>query len=130
MTGRTLLLHRVVQVLVPSEPPLDHDATSEVEDAVVSFLAAQIGSLPPFIRIPYSVALVGFDWLAVLRYGRRYVRLDEARSRQYLSAWDQAPVSLCRDFVKLLRSCALLAYLDHPIVARQLEVSAGLEAAQ
>ena len=57
-------------------------------------------------------------------------RLDPEQSRRYLAAWDRAPIGLCRDFVKLLRSCALLAYLDHPLVTRQLEASAGLEAAR
>jgi hypothetical protein len=127
MTGRTRLLHQIVRILVPREPQLDGHARDEVEAAVVGFLAAQIGSLPPFIRIPYSFALVGFDLGSVARYGRPYARLDEERGRRYLNAWDQSPLGLCRDFVKLLRSCALLAYLDHPIVTRQLEAASGLE---
>jgi hypothetical protein len=127
MTGRTRLLQQIVRALLPSEPELEPEASREVEEAVVAFVAAQIGSLPAFLRIPYSFALVGFDWLAVARYGRRYARLDETQGRRYLGAWDRSPVSLCRDFVKLLRSCTLLAYLDHPIVARRLETTAALE---
>jgi hypothetical protein len=128
MKGRSRLLRQIVRILVPSEPQLDPVASREVEDAVVSFVAAQIESLPPFLRIPYAVALLGFDWLAILRYGRPYVRLEDEQSRRYLRLWDQAPLGLCRDFVKLLRSCALLAYLDHPLVTKELEASAGLEA--
>ena len=129
MKGRTQLLRQIVGILIPSQPELDSEASREVEDAVVSFLAAQIQSLPVYVRIPYRFALVGFEWLAVVRFGRRYVRLDDKQRRRYLHAWDQSPVGLCRDFVKLLRSCTLLAYLDHPIVARELDVAAGLQAA-
>ena len=129
MKGRTRLLRQIVGILIPSEPELDSEASREVEDAVVSFLAAQIQSLPVYVRIPYRFALVGFEWLAVLRFGRRYARLDDKHRRCYLRAWDQSPVGLCRDFVKLLRSCTLLAYLDHPVVARELDVAAGLQAA-
>lgn len=130
MSDRSRLFHRIVRALVPAEPELDADVRDDVEAAVVDFLAAQIGSLPPFLRIPYRVALVGFDWLAVARYGTRYVDLDELRGRSYLRAWDRSPLGLCRDFVRLLRSCALLAYLDHPAVTRQLEIDAGIEAAR
>lgn len=128
MTGRTRLLQQIVRALLPSEPELGPQAGRKVEEAVVTFVAAQISSLPHFIRIPYSFALLGFDWLAVARYGRRYARLDELQRRRYLGAWERSPLSLCRDFVKLLRSCTLLAYLDHPLVARQLETTAAVEA--
>ncbi len=130
MTGRTRLLQQIVRDLLPREPELDGEASREVEKAVVAFVAAQIGSLPAFLRVPYTFALVGFDWLAIARYGRSYAHLDEAQGRRYLRAWDRSPLSLCRDFVKLLRSCTLLAYLDHPVVTRRLEAMAAPEPRQ
>lgn len=127
MSRRLRLLRQIVRALVPSHPNLEPGTRDQVEVAVVDFVADQIGSLPSFMRVPYSVALVGFDWLAVLRFGRPYTRLGAAQSQRYVALWDGAPIGVFRDFVKLLRSCTLLAYLDHPLVMRELEVAAGLE---
>lgn len=88
--------------------------------------------MPAFVRVPFSIALIAFQWLAVARYGRRYTRLDRARQRAFTSAWARSPVRAMRDVVKLVRSCALFAYLDHPIVRARLgggapEASRGCE---
>jgi hypothetical protein len=127
MSQRSRLLRQIVRALAPSHPELEAERRDQVEDAVVDFVGAQIGSLPSFMRIPYGAALLGFDCLAVLRYGRPYTRLDPDQSRVYLAIWDAVPIGVFRDFVKLLRSCTLLAYLDHPIVTRELELAAEPE---
>ena len=128
MKRRSRLLRQIVRALVPSEPELEPEDGRRVEDEVVAFVDAQLGSLAPPLRIPVSCALVGVDWLAVARFGRPCVALDTPRCRRYLGAWDRAPLAPCRDLVRLLRSCTLLAYLDHPLVARRLEAAAALEA--
>lgn len=115
-----LLIH-LVRPLLPPVPDLSPSVSTQVERAVVAFVAAQIAVMPTYLRIPYRLALFAFNWLALLRYGRPYVALDGARQQRYVLAWANSPIGVMRDFVKLIRSCALLCYLDHPLVLEQLE---------
>jgi hypothetical protein len=119
------LLANIVRPLLPNEPQLAPDQRGEAERATLDFVRTQILDMPTYLRLPYQLALWGFNWLALLRYGRLYVRLDLARQQRYVTMWANSPIGLMRDFVKLIRSCALLQYLDHPLVLAQLEAQHG-----
>lgn len=120
----TKVIARLVQLLAPQYPALDAAARTAVEHDVTAFVVSQVKSMPSFLRVPYRLALLGFDWLAVLRYRRSFVALPDVAATAYLSLWSDGGLAVTHDFVKLIRSCALLAYFDHP------QVRAGLEAAQ
>ena len=115
------LIRALVEPLLPDKPILTDEQRALVEREVVAFVWDQIGAMPRFLRLPYELALLGFDLGAVVRYGRPFRLLDEARRRAYLGAWSRGPLRLGRDLVKLVRSCALLQYLDHPLVLARLE---------
>ncbi len=116
------LLTCLVRALLPNEPRLHPTQRAKIEQEVVDFVATQITTMPSFLRIPYQIALQGFNWLAVFRYGCWYTRLDANRQQRYTLAWSNSRIRMIRDFVKLIRSCVLLYYLDHPLVTAQLEL--------
>ena len=100
------------------------DTALPLQDRVVrdvcSYVGGQITGMPPYLRWPYQLAITAFDLLPLLRFGSRFVELDRKQRSSYLAVWTDAPIAVMRDFVKLVRNCALLAYFDHPMVHRQL----------
>lgn len=117
---QTRLLAGVTALLIPSEPRLPHEVRARVLDYTERFVALQVENLPTYLRAPYLIAMVGFQWLPVLRFGRRFLDLPFESQRAYLTLWSEAPLAPMRDFVRLIRNCALLAYYDHPDVCRAL----------
>ena len=110
----------VTAALLPSAPGLAPDARAQVERDVAAFLAGQVASLPTLLRIPYRVALAAFDLLPLVRRRRTFRQLDGVARAAWLDTWTERRGLATRNFVKLLRSCALLAYFDHPLVAAEL----------
>lgn len=117
---RAATVAAVVESLLPSVPTLEAGVRAAVVADVVRFVSSQIAALPDFLRAPYGLALVGFEWLPVLRYGRPFGALDDTRRAAYLAFWSEAPIGAMRNVVKVIRSCALLAYYDHPALAAAL----------
>ena len=117
---------RLVSLLTPAYPALDERTQAAVQRDVTAFVATQIQAMPSFLRLPYRFAVVAFNWLAVLRYGQPFLGLGDTTARAYLSLWSSARLGPTRDFVKLIRSCALLAYFDHAQVRAGLETAAPL----
>jgi hypothetical protein len=116
----TPIIREAVEVVLPEHPPLEASIRSRVHDDVTAFVVSQVEALPSFLRVPYEVGVVAFDVLPLLRRGRLMRRLDAARRAAYVAAWDASVLAPIRNFVKLIRSCALLAYYDHPEVSRAL----------
>ena len=115
----------VVRLTTPSFPPLDDPARRRVHSRVTAFVTSQIEGLPSFMSLPYRAMLTAFRLLPVLRFGRDFRSLDETTKESYLAAWSDAKLGPCRDFIKLIRSCALLAFFDHPDVVRSLPAGAS-----
>ena len=114
--GRIRVLSEIVDALLPDAPALDTAPRSEVHADVTAFVTRQVEAMPAFLAWAYRLAITAFDALAGLRHGRRFVSLEPARQRAYLELWSHSPIGPMRDFVKLIRSCSLLAFFDHPQV--------------
>ena len=110
----------IVACIVPAYPALEEATRATVLADATRFACSQILALPDWLRLPYRLALTAFDWLALLRFGAPFHALDGERRARYLALWSDAPLSLARNFVKLIRGCALLAYYDHPALASPL----------
>ena len=110
----------IIGLMLPEQPCLSAPERTQVHSAVTGFVVSQIEALPTFLALPYRVALLAFQLLPILRYGRRFDSLDQASQAAYLALWSEGPLAQARDFTKLIRSCALLAYFDHPDVRNQL----------
>ncbi|MFT5441830.1 MAG: hypothetical protein ACI8W3_000872 [Myxococcota bacterium] len=110
----------VVELVCPPYPDLTTEERTEVTATAAAFVVSQIEAMPTFLFFPFALAITGFQWLAALRYGRGFDKLDSTRKVSYLAVWSGSPIGPFRDFVKLIRSCALLAYFDHPVVTKNL----------
>jgi hypothetical protein len=111
----------IARPLLPSVPELPSDEALHVERDLAAALDAQIAGLPLYLAAPFRVALVVFELAPLLRFGRPYRALPIESQRRVVRAWSNAPIGAFRNFIKLVRSCALYAYLDHPIVTERLE---------
>ena len=114
------LLAGVTALLIPIEPRLPDEVRVRVLDDTERFVALQVENVPAYLRVPYLIAMAAFQWLPVLRFGRRFLDLPFESQRACLAMWSEAPLAPMRDFVRLIRNCALLAYYDHPDVCRAL----------
>jgi hypothetical protein len=110
----------ITECLAPTFPVEEPASRAAVLADVTAFVVSQVGALPDFLRYPYRLALFAFEWLAVLRYGRPFAGLDPERRQAWVELWAESPIGATRNFVKLIRSCALLAYYDHPAVQAPL----------
>ena len=119
--GLAATLDGIVRSILPEYPSLDPQTRRVVEDDASRYVITLIRSMPGFLRLPYALAVFCFEWLALLCHGRRFRGLAPADQASYIARWSEAPLLPMRDFVKLIRSSALLAYFDHPLVTRQLE---------
>jgi hypothetical protein len=115
------VLDEIVHLVTPDYPLMDVDTRHTVHTDVTRYVAAQIQGMPGFLRLPYKLALVAFNWLSLLLHRRRFLGLPPEARVAYLARWSDGPLGPMRDFVKLIRSCALLAYFDHPRVMDRLE---------
>lgn len=128
----TRLLADIVGVLLPNEPRLDREVRRRVQEAVTGFVVSQVEALPSFLGLTYRLAMTAFAVHATLRHRRPFHRLDPVAKLQHLESWDESSLAPMRNYVKLVRSCALLAYYDHPTVrmAMRARESVGVPAAQ
>lgn len=120
----------MVRCLLPLTPKMTPDTRAVVEEDVVDFVVAQLGSMPAHVRMPYLAVLVGFELLAIFRFGRPFSVLSIGRRTRYLSLWTGSDIPLVRDIMKPVRSCALLQYFDHPYVLTELEAETPVVAEQ
>jgi hypothetical protein len=126
------LLVFMARALYPKEPLLTPEEKVQVEEEVVRYLAGQILAMPSYLKVPYSLALHGFNYLACLRYALPFTLIGADQQARYVRFWSRSPIGLMRDFVKLIRSVVLLSYLDHPLVLQELEsgISKGSQKAR
>jgi hypothetical protein len=110
----------IVQLLTPGYPVLAPDTQVRVHDDVMQFVASQIMALPEFLRVPYRLAITAFALLPIVRYGRPFLALPDDAKHAWLALWSDGKIGATRNFVKLIRGCALLAYYDHPLVRAEL----------
>ncbi len=122
MNTQNPILAAIISVLLPKDPYLSAEEKAEVERAVVDFVSAQIAGMATYMRVPYGMAMMGFNWMALRPYGRSFVHLDPVKQRDYLGMWIHSTLGVKRDFIKLIRSCALLCFYDHPVVLKHLDL--------
>lgn len=118
--GQRRIVGGLVRLLVPDYPDLDAATQETVLRDASDFVCSEIRAMPSYLRLPYKLVIAGFATLAFVRYARRFTSLRADQGRAYLAFWADSRIGPMRDFVKLIRSCALLAYFDHPLVAAQL----------
>jgi hypothetical protein len=92
-----------------------------MREACCIFIGLQVLAMPSLYRTMIVPMLIAFDLHAFIFYGRRFQRLGLVQKKQHLSRWQQGFTGLQRDLVKLIRTCFVISFYDHPAVLRVME---------
>ena len=115
-----------VQTLAPVVAGLSERDRLRAQADVSRFVVGQVQRMPRIMGWPLSAALVALDRGAILRYRRPFYRLDHKRRQEWLDTWGDSTIGPVRDVVKLLRSCTLLSWYDHRLVAQAMQAIDGM----
>jgi hypothetical protein len=96
----------VAATVVPEATRLERTQWDELEAIVGRYVAGR----PPSIRRQLTALLLLIDWVAVLRFGRRFRSLDDARRTRLLAGFADAPSLLLRRGFWGLRTLVLMGY--------------------
>ncbi len=94
---------------------------TKARDAVAAsaaFASRRIAAMPVFMRLPVQVLLAAFEFSALATLKQPFSRAELTSRRRHLqtaAAWPLVPFN---DLVKLVRSLAMMSYLDNPHIHR------------
>ena len=117
------ILALIVCSLMPEDPHLADSERNKVESDVVQFVNNQITSLPAYLRIPFKILISIFNCFAIFVCGNVFYNLNKKSQIDYLNLWTNSGLKPMRDFIKLMRSCTLLQYYDHPLVFSKINMN-------
>ncbi len=113
----TRFLKALVESLVPIEElGLSQDKQDEVLSGTTDFVRGQIGGMSTRLRILFAFGMAGFKFLVRLRYIRGFCQLPLTRRQRVVEMWAYGPIGPARQLFRALRSTALLACYEHPLV--------------
>ena len=121
------ILRAIGATVVPEAVRLDEAGWTALEEIVTDALAVRPAPLQRQLLL--FIRLV--EWLPVLRYGRRFTRLDAARRTRVLQVVQDAPLLLLRRGCWGLRTLLLMGYYGRPEASREIgyrAAAAGWEA--
>src|SRR5262249_34980861 len=75
---------------------------------------------PAGVRSALVAGIAGFEAAAVLRYGRPFSRLDDARARAWWRAWWSSRFTPARQLARTLEVGAAVAYYGTPAVKESI----------
>ena len=108
---------RVIGVtVVPEAAQLDEQEWVALEEIVRGALAAR----PRALQRQFVLLVRAIQWLAVLRYGRRFTALDPRRREQFLEQLQNAPLLLVRRGIWGLRTLLMMGYYGRAAGARAI----------
>ena len=100
------VLRAIGITVVPEAAQLDEQQWVALEEIVRGALAPR----PRALQRQFILLVRAIQWLAVLRYGRRFTALDASRRERFLEQLQNAPVLLVRRGIWGLRTLLLLGY--------------------
>jgi hypothetical protein len=89
--------------------------------SVTAFVNGQVRALPRRLQLAFSAGLIAFAASVRLRAPTGFSRQTRARRSGLVDGWAFGGFIPGRKLFRLIRSTALLAFYDHPLVARRLE---------
>jgi len=110
------LFAAVVTTVVPEAARLDATGWTDLERIVEQALADR----PASLRRGLKVFLRLIDWIAVVRYARRFSALDAARRARLLAFIERAPLLLVRRGFWGLRTLVFMGYYGRPAAATEI----------
>ncbi|HEX9279886.1 MAG TPA: hypothetical protein VF890_04525 [Gemmatimonadales bacterium] len=103
----------IATTVVPEAASLDADGWMELERIVEQALASR----PSRLQRQLVILIRAIEWLPLLRYGRRFTRLERRRRARFLEALQESPLLLLRRGFWGLRTLALMGYYARPAAA-------------
>jgi hypothetical protein len=100
------VLRAIGITVVPEAAQLDEPQWVALEEIVRGALAPR----PRALQRQFVLLVRAIQWLAVLRYGRRFTALDPAQRERFLEQLQNAPVLLVRRGIWGLRTLLLMGY--------------------
>lgn len=100
------VLRAIGVTVVPEAAQLDEQQWVALEAIVLGALTPR----PRALQRQLIILVRAIQWLAVLRYGRRFTALDPARRTRFLEQLQNAPVLLVRRGIWGLRTLLLMGY--------------------
>jgi uncharacterized protein (TIRG00374 family) len=113
------LLAAIVEAVLPELPLPDADV-ARVRDDVAAFVAGQVGALPRRLRLAFHAGLTVFALVARLRHPRGFIAQPRGIRTALVDAWAFGDWPPGRKLFRLIRSIALLAVYEHPLVVQQM----------
>lgn len=110
------MLRAIGTTIVPEATDLDEREWLELEEIVRTALAPR----PRALQRQFVLLVRGIDWLALLRYGRRFTALDPVRRQRLLERLQNAPLLLVRRGIWGLRTLLLMGYYGRAAAARAI----------
>ena len=117
------IFRAIVCAVVPAAESLDEAGWSRAEGIVDEALADRPGSIRR--QIVLFMRLV--NWLAFVRYGRPFTRLDADRAGRFLSSFERSPVLLLRRGLWGVRTFGYMGYYAQDIIRREVGYAAAKE---
>ncbi len=100
--------------------PVDIDVADR-QQRTVDHLAKSIQSLPRAMQRAIAVALRGFEYSAVLSFGKRASQLEREALEQYADTWKNSTLAPKREFWRGVGGLAKLAYYELQDVQKELD---------
>ena len=116
LTSVRPVLRAIGVTVVPEATRLDEAGWSALEGTV----AAALASRPAALQRQFLLFLRIVEWLPVVRFGRRFTRLDAARRTRFLKSLQDAPLLLVRRGMWGLRTLLLMGYYGRPEVRDEI----------
>jgi hypothetical protein len=104
------VLRAIGVTVVPEATRLDEAGWAAIEGTV----AATLASRPAALQRQFRFFLRIVEWFPVLRFGRRFTRLDPARRTRFLRSLQDSPLLLMRRGAWGLRTLVLMGYYGRP----------------
>jgi len=110
LTSVRPVLRAIGVTVVPEATRLDEAGWAAIEGTV----AAALASRPAALQRQFLLFLRVVEWLPLVRFGRRFTRLDPARRTRFLKSLQDAPLLLVRRGMWGLRTLLLMGYYGRP----------------
>lgn len=104
------LLRAIGVTVVPEAARLDEAGWAAIEHTI----AAALASRPAALQRQFLLFLRIVEWLPLMRFGRRFTRLDAARRTRFLRSLQDSPLLLMRRGAWGLRTLMLMGYYGRP----------------
>jgi hypothetical protein len=86
---------------------------ADLEQAVESFVVAQVGRLPAHVRAGVIATEALLASMCLARYRRPFSQLDDGVRRALIEGWEGSAVPLFRQYARLVRSLVLFSGYEH-----------------